>query len=110
MSILKKANVVSLLLGCIVMASGCGNSEGAVSNDTTVEQTVSQTPVEVMEVTEASIENKYIYSGTVKPVNEINVLSTVNGTVSSVHFDVGDYVKAGEVLFKMDTTDIQNSI
>ena len=110
MSILKKANMIPLLLGCMVVVGGCGNNQQTVKNNTVEEQTVSTTPVEVMQVTEASIENKYMYSGTVKPVNEVNVLSTLNGTVNKVNFQVGDYVSAGDVLFTMDTTDIQNNI
>lgn len=109
MSILKKVKMMPLIMGCVLIASGCGSEKAATPTDMSVEQAAS-TPVETITVSTSSIENKYMYSGTVRPVNEVNVLSTVSGTVSSVNYDVGDKVTAGAVLFTMDTTDIQNSM
>ena len=110
MAIVKKLKCAPLLLGCMLIVGGCGNGTQVIETSTSVEQEIATTPVEVMEVTQSSIENKYMYSGAVKPANEVNVLSTLNGTVSTVNYDVGDYVSAGDVLFTMDTTDIQNNI
>lgn len=111
MAILKKARIVPLILGSTLILGGCGNGKmPPVEENMVVEQAVAATPVEVLKVTESTIENKYMYSGTVQPINEVSVLSTVNGTVSGVNYDVGDQVAQGTVLFTMDTTDIQNNI
>lgn len=110
MAIVRKIKFVPAILGCMVMVSGCGSNTQAPTTEVVAQQEITTTPVEVMEVTQSSIENKYMYSGAVKPVNEVNVLSTLNGTVNTVNYEVGDYVHAGDVLFTMDTEDIQNNI
>lgn len=98
--------ILALILCTSLIFSGCAKKE----EDSEVAITPPSTPVEIITVSKSSIESKYIYSGKVKPVNEVNILSTVAGKIASVNFDVGDHVKAGDVLFKMDTTDTINSI
>lgn len=58
----------------------------------------------------STISTEYMYSGTVEPKTQVDVLNSTNGKVTQVNFDVGDKVNKGDVLFVMDTTDIQNSI
>lgn len=111
MAISKKVRIVPIILGSTLILGGCGNGKTpSLEEKVVTEQSIAGTPVEVLQVAESTIENKYMYSGTVQPINEVSVLSTVNGTVKSVHFDVGDRVTQGTVLFAMDTTDIQNNI
>lgn len=103
---MKKFGLIAVLLGCLVVVNGCGSTP-AQSNEVETQKT---TPVEVLQTGLLEISNQYMYTGTVKPVNEVNVLSTVNGTVKSVNFKVGDKVSSGDTLFKMDTTDIENNM
>ncbi|MCI1930618.1 MAG: efflux RND transporter periplasmic adaptor subunit [Clostridia bacterium] len=107
-----KKRIVPVLLATALTAfsiTGCGS--GSVKANSSAESSAESnvTYVEEMNVSKTTIENKYHYSGTVEPVNEMTVAGTISGKVASVNFDVGDYVKAGDVLYQMDTSDILNS-
>jgi len=106
-------SLVFLLSGCGNKAQGAGkggNGKGGGMPPMMQEQTKVLTAVEVTKIEKSSIGNEYMYSGTIAPSAQVNVLSTSNGKVATVNFDVGDKVNKGDVLFTMDTTDIQNSI
>lgn len=74
------------------------------------QQQAEATAVETSLASLSSISSEYMYSGTVEPKTTVNVLNTTNGKVTKVNFDVGDKVNKDDVLFVMDTTDLQNSI
>jgi len=106
-----KMKRVSLMLAAAIAMSlftGCtaGKSKAASASSSS---DAAVTYVEETTVSKSSIKNEYLYSGTAEPVNEMTVSGTIQGKVSDVYFDVGDYVKAGDVLYRMDTADIQNS-
>lgn len=104
----KRFIAISMLMCFSVALSGCKSNEAA---DVSIQETTAaKTSVEIMKVTTGSIQNEYKYSGKVKPANEVNVLSTVAGKVTTVNYDVGDTVQKDDVLFTMDTTDIINNI
>jgi len=50
------------------------------------------------------------YIGTVEPNQQVSVLPRIPGEVLSVYFNVGDRVQAGDILFTIDPTEIQNNI
>lgn len=105
---MKKSLIILPLLLCFTISlNGCSQKSDTTSS---VEETKTATSVEVMSVTKAIIQNDYKYSGKVKPLNEVNVLSTVSGKVDKVNFDVGDIVNKDDILFTMDTADIVNNI
>ncbi len=107
---MKRKVIPSALIAALVaatMLTACGKSDDAQAS-ASVENTA-VTYVEVLNTSEDSIKNEYLYSGTIKPVNELTVSGTIQGKVASVNFAVGDYVNAGDVLYTMDTSDILNS-
>ena len=59
-------------------------------------------PVSVLEATNETIDKKLIQVGTVFADKEVAVTSEADGLIRSVHCDVGDFVKAGQLLFKVD--------
>lgn len=74
-------------------------------------QETKATSVEVVTAQKQLIGDKYMFYGTIKPENEVSVLSTLsNVKVKTVNYDVEDKVNAGDVLFTLDTTDIANTI
>ena len=101
---------------CTAVLAGCGSSGGGeVSSAATSSDLASYDPnsvaVETSIAKKGSIEEKSMFSGTVQPIKTVDVASPRTGVkVTSVNFDVGDSVKAGDVLFSLDTTDIQNNI
>ncbi|MCL2049825.1 MAG: HlyD family secretion protein [Defluviitaleaceae bacterium] len=50
------------------------------------------------------------YIGVIQPVQQVAILPPFPAEVVSVYFNVGDTVKAGDVLFTIDTADIETSI
>ena len=107
---MKKRIIPSALIAAVIAATvltGCGKSNDGQASSSAENTAV--TYVEVLNTSEDTIKSEYLYSGTIKPVNEVTVSGTVQGKVASVNFDVGDYVNAGDVLYSMDTADILNS-
>ncbi len=43
-------------------------------------------------------------TGDILPVQQANIYSKVNGNIEKIYVDIGDYVKAGQVLALIDTT------
>lgn len=51
-----------------------------------------------------------IASGSVTPVERYEITSLVTGEIAECNYEVGDTVKAGDVLYKFDDTDAQLSV
>ena len=105
---MKKRLITSILIvGLSFSFIGCGAKENNELENQTVEKGIS---VEVYSATKDGIEDIYKYSGKVMPNETATAMGTVMGKVATVNYEVGDYVKKGDVLFTMDTTDIKNNI
>lgn len=50
------------------------------------------------------------YIGAVEPDRQVAVIPRIPGEVINVYFSVGDTVEAGDILFTIDATEIENSI
>lgn len=61
-------------------------------------------------LTRGELINKINLSGTVSSNNATRIYSNENGLVQVIHVNVGDKVKAGDLLCELDTTDIERSI
>ncbi len=97
---MKKRNL-NLLIGLTITASilsSCGTS-----NDSNIQ--VSTSTVKV-----GSFNGGYETIGTVQPQTEVSVTPKYAGKVVGTFKEVGDTVKAGDVLLKIDTTTIENQI
>ena len=100
------AFVISILLGMTVLLSGCSN---------TAKETQGPAPKPAVTVTTVKAATGNIIEmssliGKLKPNKTVNVAPKMQGRVKKVNFDVGDNVHAGDVLLKMDDSDIQNQI
>jgi RND family efflux transporter MFP subunit len=49
-------------------------------------------------------------SGKVIPAQEIDLSFEVSGKISNVYFDIGDAIKAGDIIARLDTSEINNEI
>lgn len=61
-------------------------------------------------VTRGNIEVSISGSGTVQPLEQYDVVPLVKGDILADYFDEGDYIEKGAPLYKIDSSDIQNSI
>ena len=97
-------SVVSLVL---VSAIGIGVS--ACSEEKAEVKEVIR-PVKVVEITKAGDTRKLDYSGSVKARTEMNLGFRVAGKITERLVDIGDKVKPGDVLARMDSTDYRLAV
>ena len=92
---MKKKSVLALglVLTMSVSMVGCGSSKKTETEKVNVEV---QTP----QSGEVTLDTDYI--GTVSPEQQVYVVPLVSGTVTQVNYTVGDTVKEGDVLFRID--------
>ncbi len=57
-----------------------------------------------------SIQNDLKYSGRVVASKQLGVVSTTVGKVTQYFVDVGDIVEEGDILFQLDTSDLQDNM
>ncbi|AKA68997.1 efflux RND transporter periplasmic adaptor subunit [Clostridium scatologenes] len=63
--------------------------------------------VKVEKVAAGSISTELEYASKLNPVQEVTVLPKAGGKVASVNVDIGDKVTAGQVLFTLDSAQLQ---
>ncbi|MCX7771875.1 MAG: efflux RND transporter periplasmic adaptor subunit, partial [Clostridia bacterium] len=67
-------------------------------------------PVAVMRVQKGSIQNMTTYTGLIKPKQVAYVVSAIPGKVTAAQFSVGDRVHRGDLLFTVDSSEIEDGI
>ncbi|MER8390635.1 efflux RND transporter periplasmic adaptor subunit [Mesorhizobium sp. M1340] len=67
-------------------------------------------PVKVVEITKASDTRQLSYSGSVRARTEMNLGFRINGKITERLVDIGDRVKPGDVLARIDPTDYELSV
>ncbi|MFP5078332.1 efflux RND transporter periplasmic adaptor subunit [Rhizobium sp. YIM 134829] len=91
------------LLGAIGLAlSSCSKEEAEVKEVIR--------PVKVVEIGAASGARTLTYSGSVRPRTEMNLGFRVAGKITERLVDVGDKVKPGDVLARIDPTDLRLAV
>lgn len=102
----KKMNVfalVSLLVAAIVV-SGCGGAQQAQKPGGGAAQ------VKAMKVIQQDTPLSYEYAGQVKGKNEVKVQAKVSGTIVEKYVQGGEYVRAGQPLFKIDSRQYESAV
>ncbi|AVX19594.1 RND family efflux transporter, MFP subunit [Carboxydocella sporoproducens DSM 16521] len=97
---------LAFLLGLtlLVGAAGCGSK---AKETATASEAV---PVEVVTATEGPISQTITIAGKVVPKQEIALVPKVGGKVSRVAVDIGQRVKAGQVVVELDASDLKAQI
>ncbi|MER9339432.1 efflux RND transporter periplasmic adaptor subunit [Mesorhizobium sp. M0601] len=67
-------------------------------------------PVKVVEIAKASDTRQLSYSGSVRARTEMNLGFRINGKITERLVDIGDRVKPGDVLARVDPTDYELSV
>lgn len=105
----KKRFVAAAIAGLLVLTA-CGNQAQQPEDSTTQqEESASSTPVEVQSVVRTNLSNESMVSGQVVADTPISIVPTISGTVLNLPVKVGDSVKKGDLLFRIDTTQITSS-
>src|SRR5262245_50748111 len=105
MSHLKKH--LLLVIPLLIVLSGCSRPEsaGAQVRTPTVAKVVDTEPVR-----QETIRRVVEVNGTLAALDEVTVSSEVDGAVSKVLADLGDPVKAGQVMVELDHEKLQYSL
>ncbi len=101
----KKKYLIMALILAVVAAGGAYAYRRLAGKQTAA--TVTYTAATVQR---GDVEVKISGSGTVEPVSRFEIISLVKGEILSCAYEEGDTVKAGDVLYKIDSTDLQNNI
>lgn len=105
----KKRFVAAALTGLLVLTACSNQTQQQTEEPQTQGDTVSSTPVEVQGVVRTDLSNESMVSGQVVADAPISIVPTISGTVLHVPVKVGDVVKKGDLLFRIDTTQITSS-
>ncbi|WP_411681413.1 efflux RND transporter periplasmic adaptor subunit [Clostridium thailandense] len=102
-NILNKKNlIIGVVL--IIIVIGCA-SIFSKSKKAEKKQEVKNVKVEKLAI--GSISTEVDYASKLNPVQEVTILPKNGGKVASVNVDIGDKVTAGQVLFTLDTAELQ---
>ena len=90
----KKLMAMGLAVTLCVSATACGKNKETTQ--------VSKVSVEVENPQMGELTSDTTYIGTVEPQQQVYVMPKLSGTVTQVNYKVGDTVKEGDVLFKIN--------
>lgn len=90
----KKLMAMGLAVTLCVSVTACGKNKETTQ--------VSKVSVEVENPQMGELTSDTTYIGTVEPQQQVYVMPKLSGTVTQVNYKVGDTVKEGDVLFKID--------
>jgi multidrug resistance efflux pump len=94
------------LIAAITAALLCAALVGCSAADAAASAEASKIAVSVKPIEKGTLETYARNSAKVLASREIMIVPKVSGTVESLHFDIGQKVSKGDVLFVIDDTDI----
>lgn len=98
--------MASLVVSSVLVA-GCG-AGGSQEAAAPVQAKV--VPVEVVSAVMGSLDKGRELTGTSQPSQQVNIVPKVSAKVVSIPVKVGQKVKAGDILFRLDDTDLRYSV
>ncbi|MBQ9518626.1 MAG: biotin/lipoyl-binding protein, partial [Firmicutes bacterium] len=105
----KKFKLLPLAVAFMLALTACGAKEEDAAQEETA-KAAAVVPVEVMEAAPDSIAKSLTYIGKVAANDTVNVTSKLSGQVKEVYVNVGDTVKKGQTLLRIDDKDIRDQI
>ncbi|MED0678587.1 efflux RND transporter periplasmic adaptor subunit [Aneurinibacillus thermoaerophilus] len=95
--------VACLLLGAFALAGCTTSAKEAVSPETVV-------PVKVAQAQEGVLGTGEIFTGTVLPEQQVNIVPKIAGKIAEMPVELGMRVKKGQVLFKLEDKELRNAV
>lgn len=96
---------LSLLIAAMVLTSSCTKETAQVM---AADQTATIVPV--AKVVRSNLADNLILTGEFIPYQEIDVMAKEAGYIKSIRVDIGDRVKAGELLAELEIPEMQNDM
>ena len=97
-----------IIAGVVVFAASCGNNEKKTETVQTVVEEVAPS-VAVAQVFEREVPQMATYTSTVQANVKNNIAPQSGNRIKEIKADVGDFVKKGQVLAKMDKIQLQQA-
>lgn len=97
-----------ILAACLLILPGCARSQQAASSR--AEQARPAVSVAVQKVGRATIEREVVAGGPLMGIRKAVVGPKTAGRVAQVRVTVGQAVKAGDILFELDKTDVETQL
>ncbi len=95
-----------LFAGVLGVAAGCGGN-GKKTAAQPVEDVVPE--VSVVKVASRSVDQLSVYTSTVEPFVKNNIAPQNVGRIQKINVEVGDFVKAGQIVAEMDKVNLQSA-
>lgn len=102
--IVKNKKILVGIISLSIILTSCGKKTAPVATNKDEEKVVA---VQVAKVSKKSLYSQVTLNGKVKPKGEISVIPKIPGKVTSINFEVGQAVKKGDILFRIDDKDIR---
>lgn len=99
-------NKKNLIIGVILILIIAG-STSILGKNKKVEEKQDVKNVKVEKISVGSISTEVEYASKLNPVQEVIIFPKTGGKVASLNVDIGDKVTAGQVLFTLDTAELQ---
>lgn len=99
-------NKKNLIIGVILILIIAG-SASILGKNKKVEEKQDVKNVKVEKISVGSISTEVEYASKLNPVQEVTIFPKTGGKVASLNVDIGDKVTAGQVLFALDTAELQ---
>lgn len=106
---MKQKQIAALVLAAaMIFTAGCSLKGGAAAQGTDGKKPAVQ--VAVQQIKRMEIKRTLTLSGEVEPAQGVAVGSKISGRVASVPVDVGTQVNAGDVLFRLDDSEVSAQV
>lgn len=106
-----KNKTIIALLSIVFTLFGCSQGKKEPPKTAPVTQSSALMTVEKIKPTSKTVQDVIKSSGVIAPVNEVSVSSEIGGQkLSLVYADVGQYVKKGQILAKLNTDLLEKDI
>ncbi len=100
-----RATLLGVAVLALSLAQGCGKARGGESAPAAV-----AAKVRTERLAERTFRRTVLAHGNVQPVHYAEICARVDGALDRVHFDEGDAVREGEVLFQTDRVNLENQM
>ena len=101
---------ISVLTAAAIAAVSCGNGKKQESAAAVQEQAVETAPlVTVVTVSKQDVPQTSVYTSSVEPYAKNNIAPQTSMRISKINVEVGDFVRAGQILAEMDRLQLQQA-
>lgn len=107
---MKYLQSLSIVLAVAIMMTGCKppqSAEEAAANETPEEAQV--IPVRINMLAQSEISRTIDYTATLEAYEEVHLAPATPGRIDNIYVEIGDVVKKGKKLFRMDQTQLSQA-